>query len=262
MVKDHFRDLSKLAYFCAGISIPQFHAAFKHLHHMNKTIFLLSLGWISLQLNAQNAIGIQAGFLATHTSIAEYERIERNTYLLDSMTISPDAGSLQAAINVDIDLGKNFILSTGFSYCNKGLAEVVFTDSIGWPWTTPARQHYAGLSMMIGYRFHLRQSRFTLLVATGPKIDFAVGTPNGGALFSGPYYRFFMPFTRFNETDFGWAAEAGVSYRLGPGDIVARLNYIYGLSDVLEDAFVIGRTMSAGITIGYSLRLTGSGKNH
>jgi hypothetical protein len=162
---------------------------------------------------------------------------------------------MHLALNADFDLGRNFYLSTGFHYSNKGLSNVTFTDSTGWPWTTPARQNYVGLSMLVGYHFHLNQSRFGLQLATGPQADFAVGTPNGGALFSGPYYRFFMPFSRFNEVDLSWVAEAGCSYRLGPGDFLVRATYMYGLSDVMEDPFVVGRTMSVGLSVGYSFRL-------
>ena len=222
---------------------------------MKKTILLLIIGWISFHLEAQNSIGIQIGYLGTHTYVAEYERIERRDFLLDSMSLNVNVGSLQAAINVDIDLGKNFFLSTGFHYSNKGLAKVTFIDSIGWPWTTPARQHYVGISLLMGYHFHFKQSKFGLQLATGPQVDVAVGTPNDGALFSGPYYRFFMPFTRFNEIDMSWKAEAGCSYKLGPGDVVLKATYHFGLSDVLEDAFIVARTMSYGVSLGYAFKL-------
>jgi hypothetical protein len=223
---------------------------------MKKIFLIVLLSWISFQLQAQNSIGVQVGFLGTHTSIAEYERVERHDYLLDSMTLSTNVGSVQAAIHADIDLGKKFYLATGFHYSTKGLSEVVFTDSIGWPWTTPAKQQYVGLSLQLGYYIPLKSSKISLRFSSGLKADFAVGTPNGGALFSGPYSRFFMPFCRFNELDLTWVTEAGVGYRLGPGDVIVRLSYQYGLSDVMEDAFVIGRTMSGGITAGYSLKLS------
>ena len=171
--------------------------------------------WLCVQSHAQNSIGITAGFLGTHTGVAEYQRPGRYDYLFDSVTVSTNVGSVQAALNVDFDLGKDFFLSTGFHYSNKGLANVTFTDSTGWPWTTPARQQYVGISVLIGYHIHLKQSRFGLQAATGLQTDFAIGTPNGGALFSGPYYRFFMPFSRFSETDLSLVAEAGATYKLG-----------------------------------------------
>jgi hypothetical protein len=224
---------------------------------MKKKILILFISLFSVPMQAQNSIGIQAGFLGTHTSVAEYERINRHDYLLDSMNINPNVGSFQAAINAEIGLGKDFFLSTGFHYSYKGLANVTFTDSIGWPWSTPARQHYVGLSMLIGYHFHFKQSKLGLQIATGTQVDFAVGTPNDGALFSAPYYRFFMPFSRFNEVDLSWKLEAGISYPIGPGNVVVKLSYLYGLSDVLEDAFVVARSMSYGISVGYSFRLSG-----
>jgi len=224
-----------------------------------KNLFLtFFLTCILIQMHAQNSIGVHFGFLGTHTSIAEYERIERQDYLLDSMVLKKDVGSALVAVNVDIDLGRNFFLSTGFHYSNKGLSNVIFTDSTGWPWQTPARQHYVGLSMLLGYHLSFKDSKFGMQFATGPHIDFAVGTPNGGALFSGPYYRFFMPFSRFNEIDLSWAAEAGMTYELGPGKMIVKLSYQHGLSDVLEDAFVVARAMSLGFSVGYAFRLTGS----
>jgi hypothetical protein len=222
---------------------------------MNKTILIIFFTLIVLGLQSQNSVGIQFGFLGTNTRIAEYERIERHDYLLDSVTLSPTVGSFQAALNVDIDLGRKFFFSTGFHYASKGLANVVFTDSTGWPWQTPARQNYVGLSTMIGYHIPLKNSKFSLQAATGLKADFAVGTPNGGALFSGPYYRFFMPFCRFNEVDLSWVAEGGVNYKLGPGDVVLKAIYQFGLSDVMEDAFVVGRSISLGLIVGYSVKL-------
>ena len=158
-------------------------------------------------------------------------------------------GSFKAAINIDIDLGKKFFLSTGFHYCEKGLAKVSFISKTGYIWYGDARQQYFGLSVFLGYHYQFPHSKFGLQLATGPQIDFTVGTPNDGALYSGPYYRFFQPFSRFNEVDLSIVAEAGVTYKLGPGDVIARLSYLYGMSDVLEDAFIIGRSMSAAITL-------------
>jgi hypothetical protein len=222
---------------------------------MKKTVLILMIGWITVQLQAQNYIGLQVGFLGTHTSIAEYERIERNDYLLDSVTLSQNVGSVQVALNTDIGLGKNFFLSTGFHYSSKGLANITFVDNKGWPWSTPARQQYVGLSMLIGYKLPLGQSKFALQAATGPQVDFAIGTPNGGALYSGLYYRFFLPFSRFNEVDLSWIGEIGCSYKLGPGDLMIKATYQYGLSDVLEDAYIVSRSMSFGISAGYSFKL-------
>lgn len=221
---------------------------------IRKLIFIAIACAIS-QASAQNGIGLQAGFLGTFTSVAEYPRIGRLDHLLDSMNIYSNVGSLQVAIQTEISLGKGIYLSPGFHYCQKGFAEVDFTDSTGYIWYTSARQHYGGLSVLIGYRFAIRNSQFGIQIATGPQIDFAIGAPNEGSLFSGPYSRFFMPFSRFNEVDVTWRAEFGVFYKLGPGAVGIKLNYQYGLSDVLEDPFVVARSQSAGFTAGYTLYL-------
>ena len=222
---------------------------------MKKIFLLLSLYWLSVQLLAQNTISIQAGFLGTHTSVAEYTRAGRYDNLLDSVRLKQNIGSFQALITTDLDMGKNFIFSTGFHFAQKGIAEVSHTDSTT-TYITRAYQNYVGLSAMIGYHIHFKKSKFGLQLQTGPQVDFAVGTPNNGALFSGCGYKFFNAFCRFNEVDLSWVAAAGVTYRLGPGDMVVRVAYLYGLSDVLEDAYIIGRSMSVGITMGYSIKLS------
>jgi hypothetical protein len=222
---------------------------------ISKYFFFLLVSTIVMQTRGQNTISLNAGFLGTYTAVAEYERIDRRDYLLDSVTLSKNVGSFQASMSTEIGLGSNFYFSPGFHYSQKGLSRVDFTDTTGYTWTTPAKQHYVGLSSLIGYRYQFRESNWGLFVSTGLQADFAVGTPNGGALFSGPLYRFFMPFCRFNEVDLSWASEAGCSYKAGPGNLLLKIRYLYGLSDVLEDAFVVGRSMSYGITIGYSISI-------
>ena len=49
--------------------------------------------------------------------------------------------------------------------------------------------------------------------------------------------------------------EFGAFYALGPGVVEIKLNYQYGLSDILEDPFIVARSQSVGITIGYTLYL-------
>jgi hypothetical protein len=203
---------------------------------------------------AQTRLGIHVGYTGTYTRIAEYERIERRDFLLDSVYLKKSSGFLQAMVTLEVDMGKGFYYQPGWHYSRKGLTEVRFRDSTGYDWVTTAYQHYVGLSQMLGYRIRLHDQRMELALATGLQADFAVGTPNGGALFSGPYYRFFMPFCRFNEVELGWCSEGSFSCKAGPGMAAFRLRYIYGLSDVLEDAFVIGRSMTLGLSLGYIVK--------
>ncbi|MEI6455944.1 MAG: outer membrane beta-barrel protein [bacterium] len=215
------------------------------------TIFIVPF----INLSGQNSIGLRVGFLGTQTRVAEYSRPDQSDYLLDHVTLNKLAASLHVALSADLSLGNNFSLTTAFHYERKGLSSVSFIDSVNYIWEVSAYQHYVGLSMMIQYNLHFRDSKFGMIFATGPKIDFAVGTPNQGALYSGKYRKFFMPFSRFNEVDLSWGAEVGGTYRLGPGDFILRLSYLYGLSDVFEDAYIVGRSQSVGISIGYSIRL-------
>jgi hypothetical protein len=206
------------------------------------------------QGRAQNSIAIDAGYLFSHTSVAEYVRTGRFDNLLDSVSLQPNLSSFQAAFRTNIDLGRRFFLSAGFHYAMKGMSEVAFSDTAT-TYFVKASQHYVGLSLIIEYHYAFKNSKFGLIAGTGPQVDFAVGKPNNGVLYSGPYSKFFMPFSRFSETDLSWVVTAGGTYKLGPGDVQVKLAYLYGLSDVLEDPYVVGRSMSFGITAGYALRL-------
>jgi hypothetical protein len=221
---------------------------------MKKIIIIFLLGYLSVQMQAQNAIGIDLGYLYTHTSVAEYLRTGRYDNLLDSVVLDPNIGSFQAAFRADIDLGKRFFLSAGFHYARKGMSEVSYTDTAT-VYYVNAYQDYIGLSFLIEYHYIFNKSKFGIIAGTGPQVDFAVGKPNDGALYSGYYNRFFMPFSRYNEVDLSWVAVVGCTYKLGPGDVVVRASYLYGMSDVLEDPYIIGRSSSFGITAGYSFRL-------
>ena len=219
--------------------------------------FLLALSLFLFVFNitgkAQNQFSFHLGYLRTRTFVAEYERINHSNHLLDSVWLNPNMNSFTATLATDFDLGNNFVFSAGFHYSKKGLQQVVYHDTAGWPWSTEAYQHYAGISMLIGYKFRFSEDKWGLQLSTGPQVDFSVGTPNGGTLFSGPYYIYFMPFCRINEVDMTWAVDVSGTRKLGPGDIVLKLRYLYGLSDVLEDPFVVGRSMSFGVTLGYAI---------
>jgi len=224
---------------------------------MKKIYIIAFLLLPAMQVVSQSNIGLRVGFLGTQTRVAEYTRPETTDYLLDHVTLNKLAASLHVALSADLALGKNFSLSTAFHYERKGLSKVSYVDSANYVWEVSAYQHYVGLSMMIQYNLRFRDSKFGMIFATGPKFDFAVGTPNQGALYSGKYRKFFMPFSRYNEVDLSWGAEVGGTYSLGPGDFILRLTYLYGLSDVLEDAYIIGRSQSVGLSIGYAIRLGG-----
>jgi hypothetical protein len=221
------------------------------------TMMVCSLGTIL----GQNNINLTTGYMFTHTSVAEYKRPDYNYYLLDYVTIDPNINSFHASLNADLDLGSRFFFSTGLHYQKMGIKTISFTDTLNDYYSYSANQHYIGWSLLLKYHYQFRDSKFGIFAGVGPKVDFAVGYLNIAEQAPFRAANSMTPFARFNTIDFSIAVEAGVTYKLGPGSLIAKLNYYQGLSDVLRDDYVVGKTISFGVDIGYSVKFSLFAKN-
>jgi len=214
-------------------------------------IMIFSLG----TLQGQNSFSLAAGYLFTHTSVAEYKRPDYNYYLLDYVSIDPTMSSFHASFNINIDLGNRFHLSTGMHYQEMGMTNISFIDTLNDYFSYKANQHYIGWSLLLKYHYQFRESKFGIFAGVGPKVDFAVGYLNIAEQAPFRARDSMTPFARFNTVDFSIAVEAGTTYRLGPGTLLVKINYFQGLSDVLRDDYVVGKTISVGVAVGYTLQL-------
>ncbi|MFH1295984.1 MAG: outer membrane beta-barrel protein [Bacteroidota bacterium] len=223
-------------------------------------VVICSLG----TLQGQNSLSLAAGYLFTHTSVAEYKRPDYNYYLLNYVSLDPDRSSFHASLTADLDLGNRFYLSTGVHYQQMGITNISFSDTLNDYYSYKANQHYLGWSLLLKYHYHFRESKCGIFAGVGPKVDFAVGYLNIAEQAPFRARDSMTPFARFNTVDFSIAIEAGTTYRLGPGTLFAKVNYFQGLSDVLRDDYVVGKTISVGVDVGYTLPLEQirfSGKN-
>jgi len=211
--------------------------------------------WLQGGINAQNSLSLSAGYLFTHTSIPEYKRPDLHYYLLDVVSIDPDRSSFHAAFSADIDLGSRFFLSTGMHYQQMGLSRITFTDTLQVTYSYSAIQNYLGWSLLLKYHYVFRNSRIGLFAAAGPKMDFAIGYLNLAEQAPFRARDAMTPFARFNPVALAVAMELGGTCRLGPGMLFARINYFQGVSDALRDDYLVGKTLSAGLDLGYSLFL-------
>ncbi len=220
-------------------------------------ILVCSLG----TLQGQNSFSLAAGYLFTHTSVAEYKRPTNNYYFLDYVSINPNRSSFHTAFNINIDIGNRFYLSTGMHYQQMGMTNISFTDTLNDFYSYKANQHYIGWSLLLKYHYQFRDSKFGIFAGVGPKVDFAIGYMNIAE--QAPYRaeNSMTPFARFNTIDFSIAVEAGATYKLGPGSLFAKINYFQGLSDVLRDNYVVGKTISIGFDVGYAVNLSIFSKN-
>lgn len=223
---------------------------------MKKLLLVIIMTYSFGALQGQNSFSLSAGYLFTHTSIAEYKRPGNNYYFLDYVSVDPNMSSFHASFSADIDLGNRFFFSTGMHYQEMGMANINFVDTLNDFYSYPANQHYIGWSLLLKYNYQFRDSRFGVFAGVGPKVDFAVGYLNIAE--QAPYRAMnsMTPFARFNTIDFSIAVEAGATYKLGPGNLLAKINYYQGLSDVLRDDYVVGKTICIGLDVGYSVNLS------
>ena len=222
---------------------------------MKKLLFVLIMIFSLGTLQGQNSFSLAAGYLFTHTSVAEYKRPDYNYYLLDYVTLKPNRSSVHVSLTADLDIGNRFYLSTGLHYQQMGISNITFVDTLNDYFSYKANQHYIGWSLLVKYHYQFRESKFGIFAGIGPKVDFAVGYLNIAE--QAPYRArdSMTPFARFNVVDFSIAVEAGATYQLGPGSLLAKINYFQGLSDVLRDPYVVGKTISVGVDVGYTLPL-------
>ena len=203
-------------------------------------------------LFAQNQIRIRGGLLSTNTSVSEYNR-GLEFFYYDSVTLNTRRSEPQANIDIDFDLGKRVFLTTGLGYSKKGIPRIYYVNGDYW---YAAKQEYIGMNVQLKYHYRFRDKRIGLYGAAGFKTDFAVGGPNGAQIATDEGSQYFHAFGFFNQIDFSMQTVVGFSYHLGPGDLVLDANFQKGLSDIISDKYIVGRTFSIGICLGYSLYLS------
>lgn len=223
---------------------------------MKKLLTLILIIGAAGPLKSQNSISLAAGYIYTHTSVAEYQRPDYNYFLIDYVSLDPNRSSFHAALNADLDLGNRFFLSTGLDYQQMGMSNVSFTDTLNVFYSYSAKQNYIGWSLLLKYHYQFRESKFGVFAGVGPKVSFAVGYLNVAEQAPFRAANSMTPFARFNTIDFAIAVEAGATYRLGPGSIFAKVNYFQGMSDVLRDDYIVGKTISLGVDVGYAVNFS------
>ena len=200
---------------------------------------------------SQNQIRIRGGVLSTNTTVSEYSR-GFNYFYYDSVTLETRRTTPQVNIDIDIDLGKRFFITTGMGYSKKGLPSVYYNNGGYW---YSANQEYMGMIFQLKYHYKFGEERFGVFAAAGFKADFAIGGPSSAQIATVNGSKYFHAFGTFNQVDFSLLTNFGISYHLGPGDIVFDVNFQNGLSDIFEDRYIVGRTFSVGASLGYSFYL-------
>lgn len=200
---------------------------------------------------SQNQIRVKGGVTSSKTSISEYER-GIGYFYYDSVTLDTRVTYPAVNIEVDIDLNNNFYLTNGLSYMRKGVPQVFYNNGGYW---LEARQEYIGMNTMLKYHHKFADKGWGLYAAAGFRADFTVGGPNNAEIAFGEGSEFFQAFGTFSTVEFVLPTTIGASYHLGPGDIIVEVNFLKGLSDVIPDQYIVGRTFTYGASLGYSVYL-------
>ena len=112
-----------------------------------------------------------------------------------------------------------------------------------------------GMNFQLKYHHKLNDNKFGIFASAGFKADFAIGGPASAQVATADGEEYFHAFGTYNQVDFSLLTIVGVSYKLGPGDVILDINFQNGLSDIYKDQFIVGRTFSIGANIGYSFYL-------
>jgi hypothetical protein len=211
-------------------------------------IFLL----VSISGKTQNRIAVRGGATFTRTAVSEYNR-GLSYFYYDSVSLDTEVVFPSFNIDADISLGKGWFFASGLSYMRKGIESVQYVNG---GFTREARQEYMGLSVMLKYHHRLDNGRVGLYIAGGVRADFTVGGPNNAEIAYGSGSNYFHAFGTFSIAEFVLPTQIGASYRMGPGEILLDLNFLKGLSDVLPDRYIVGRSFSVGLNLGYALYLS------
>lgn len=218
---------------------------------MNKYIVSLFICLIYTGAFSQNKIGIRGGFTSTNTSVSEYNRGVGYFYY-DSVTLDTRVVFPSVNVDVDIDLGKNWFLTNGLSYMRKGIESINYDNGGYW---LEARQEYIGMNVMLKYHHKFQDEKFGVYAAAGFRADFTVGGPNIAEIAYGIGKEYFQAFGTFAVAEFALPTTIGASYKLGPGEVILEANFIKGLSDIIPDRYIVGRTFTIGASLGYSIYL-------
>ncbi len=218
---------------------------------MKKVFFIVGFCLVASTLFGQNQIRLKVGYISTNTSIAEYGR-GIDYFYYDSVALDTRVNAPLVSVDLDFDMGKRFFFSTGLSYLVKGVTQVQYTGVEYW---YGARQEYLGVKFQLKYHYKFNDQKFGVFAASGFRTDFAVGGPTSAEIATGVGSEYVQAFGTFKVAEFSIHSNFGVSYRIGPGDVILDIIFLKGLSDTHADRFLKGTTFSYGGSIGYSIYL-------
>ncbi len=206
-------------------------------------------------LSAQNKIRINTGYQTTFTTVAEYLRPGESFYRIDSVFLKQRVHAPAFSLIADIDMNKGVYLSTGFAFSKKGIKSVTYPNyKSAYYETWLAAQYYFGLVLNLTYRVQLGE-KAGMFGGVGARLDLPYGIPTNAARATGRSSEFVVPFGRLDCPDLSWTLHLGGLHDLGPGEVVLELSFLAGLTNVINDAYIYGRSASFVATIGYALHL-------
>lgn len=218
---------------------------------MKKTVLITVLYFLTFVVVGQNNISLNLGYLSTSTSTVEVPNSD-DFFYSDSVNFDPSSTAFYAGIDFDIDLGTNFYLSNGISYSKKGYGTITYTpantSSVGFY----SDDEYVGITMMLKYRINLISNhKLRLIIGAGLKSDFHLVPLDTKFLYSDKGEEFINAYKNTAAIELLAIGKIGIAYKLGIGDLSFNLLFQKGLTDMIQNQYIIGKTDSFGINVGY-----------
>lgn len=222
---------------------------------MKKVLLITVLSFLTLVVVSQNNISLHFGYLSTSTSTAEIQT--RGGYFYsDSVSTEQINNSFYAGIDFDIDLGTNFYLSNGISYSRKGIGTITYT-----PVNAPSVAYYSdddyiGYTLMLKYRINLMSNhKLRLILGAGLKSDFHLVPLDTKFLYSGEGAEFINAYKNTVPVELIGVGRLEIAYKLGIGDLSLNFLFQKGLTDIINNPYIVGKTDSFGVNLGYTFYL-------
>jgi hypothetical protein len=210
---------------------------------MKKIVLLIAILYLVYALQAQVSIGLTAGAnIGTFKQDLNYDDLFDGSYEND---ISPVAG-LIFGIPVDITLGGKIDLLITPSYYQKGARAKSLMESPEY-FRSDTKSRIRYLECPVQLKFYIIKKKINVYGLFGPSFGLGLGARSKYEIwleydgeevreeYDEKYSAGELKDSGVNQFDFSLTLGAGISKKLGSGDLYFQTSYVYGLTNMIDE---------------------------